>query len=67
MPCNVTMQQPVPRIIGLERQDQESVIGQENDISSWRVVQFEIDRSRVEWSRRLLKNGEVVPVEVNLE
>lgn len=66
MPRNMTVQQPRPWVVRLERDDEKSTRGKQSDIAAWRVVPLDggaVDQRRV---IALGKKGKVVAVEVDL-
>lgn len=67
MPSDVAMHQPYPRIVRLERQRDEAVARQENDVATRRIGEVELERVARLVVRRvgLREHREVVAVQVD--
>ena len=66
MPCNVAMKSPCAWVVGLESDNDEAVNGEEDDIATWRVVEFGVESGVAVRFVRLLEEGKVVAVEMHL-
>jgi hypothetical protein len=64
---DMTVQEPVARIIGPECNDDETVRGQENDVTSRRVLEIGLVVGFVKWFVLfLLENSKVVSMKMYL-
>ena len=66
MPCNVAMKSPCAWVVGLESDNDEAVNGEEDDIATWRVVEFGFEGDVAVMFAGLLEEGKVVAVEMQL-
>ena len=47
--CNVTMQQPTSRVVGLESDNDKAISWEEYDVPPWRIIEFDVDSIRSKW------------------
>ena len=66
MDSNVAMHDPCPRIVSLKRNYHISTIREQNDIAAWWSFKIQFQALRKFVDIILLKNGEVMTVQVNL-
>ncbi len=67
MPGDVAMDEPCTGVVRFEGNRDEAVAGEEDHVSARWVVELGVEKRRMERLGGLLKKGEIVTVEVNLE
>lgn len=66
MPCDVAMQSPCAWVVSLEPNNDEAANGEEDDVATWRVVEFGFKSSVTVRLAGLLEEGKVMAVEMHL-
>jgi hypothetical protein len=64
---DVAMYEPSTGIVGLESNNDVAVLWKEHNVPSRRIVEGEIEAGWEGTGSNLLKNGEVMPVEMDLQ
>lgn len=67
MPGNVAVDQPSTRIVGFEGNRDEPASGEEDNVATRGVVEFEFELAWIEALIGLLEKREVMSVEMDLE